>query len=71
MPAFATSPLDTIGSGDTYLSLLAINLVAGNNFHFANLTSALGSAFCVEQIGNKSIFELKKLEKYLGKILIK
>ena len=68
-PAFNNNPIDSLGSGDTYLALLSINLSAKNNIYFSNLVAALGSAYCVEQFGNKEVFDVEKLKKYLSRII--
>ncbi len=61
-PAFETSPLDTIGSGDTFFSLSSLLLSQNSDPDIALTFASLASGFSVRNLGHKRYYNFNDLE---------
>ena len=61
-PAFETSPLDTIGSGDTFFSLTSLLLSQNSDPDIALTFASMASGFSVRNLGHKRYYNFNDLE---------
>ena len=61
-PAFETSPLDTIGSGDTFFSLISLLLSQNSDPDIALTFASFASGFSVRNLGHKRYYNFNDLE---------
>ena len=68
-PAFDKYPVDTVGSGDTFFSL--ISLCLSNNIPplISLFFASLSAAYSVKNVGNKKIFTLDDLYKSVDSLI--
>ena len=68
-PAFASKVTDKVGTGDAMLAMLAISLYRKNDIKFSMLLSALGAAYNIQHMANKSsinrTYITRSLQSYL------
>ena len=68
-PAFNQKGIDTIGAGDTFLTLAALCLSKKLDPKLVLLFSSLAAAYSTNQLGNKLIFNYSILKKQINHIL--
>ena len=68
-PAFNQTNNDTVGSGDTFFGLCSLALAAKIDPQLSMFIASVGANFSIDQIGNKSIFNLNILKKFLNHVL--
>lgn len=61
-PAFEKNPLDTIGSGDTFFSLVSLLLSQKTDPDLALTIASLGAAFSVRSLGHKKYYNFYNLK---------
>jgi len=68
-PAFNQTSIDTIGAGDTFLTLSALCAGSKVDNRLTLLISSLAASFSTNQLGNISIFNYDILKKQINHIL--
>lgn len=69
IPAFATTSVDRIGAGDSYLSLSSLCLAKGWDPELAGFVGSVAAAMSVQMIGNQEAIKKIPLCKYITRIL--
>ncbi len=69
VPAFATTSIDRIGAGDSYLSLSALCLAKGYPLMLAGFIGSLAAAMRVQIIGNQEPIKKAPLCKFLTRLM--
>ena len=65
-PAFNLNTLDTMGAGDTFLSLIAICLKSKMDIDLSMLIASLGASHSTQKIGHSDILTLDHIERSLN-----
>ena len=68
-PAFNFRSIDSVGAGDTFLTLSALTLGSKLEDDLSMFISSLAASFSTNQVGNISIFNNEILKKQLSHIL--
>jgi bifunctional ADP-heptose synthase (sugar kinase/adenylyltransferase) len=68
-PAFNVRSIDSVGAGDTFLTLSALTLGSKLEDDLSMFISSLAASFSTNQVGNISIFNNEILKKQLSHIL--
>jgi cytidyltransferase-like protein len=69
IPAFATSSIDRIGAGDSYLSLSSLCLTKKYSPMLAGFIGSIAAAMSVQMIGNQEAIKKSSLCKFLVRLL--
>jgi sugar/nucleoside kinase (ribokinase family) len=69
VPAFATSSVDRIGAGDSYLSLSALSLAKGGSPMLASFIGSVAAAMSVQIIGNQEPIKKVPLCKFITRLM--
>lgn len=69
VPAFASSSIDRIGAGDSYLSLASLCLANKLEMNVASFIGSLASAMSVQMIGNSDAIKKASLCKFVSRLL--
>ncbi len=60
-PAFVKNPIDTIGSGDTFFSLVSMCLASKIHPQLSLLIATLAAGYSVKNLGNKKTYNIENL----------
>ena len=69
-PAFNKYPVDTVGSGDTFFSLISLCLSNDTPPLISLLIASLSAAHSVKNIGNRDIFSANDLNKSIDNLFL-
>ena len=69
LPAFATSSIDRIGAGDSYLALSALSMAKGMAPIVGSFLGSIAAAMSVQMIGNQEAIKKSQLCKYLIRLM--
>lgn len=69
IPAFASTSVDRIGAGDSYLSLSSLCLANGYSPLFAGFIGSVAAAMSVQMVGNQEPIRKVALCKFLTRLL--
>ena len=69
IPAFATSSVDRIGAGDSYLSLSALCLAKGFSPLLAGFIGSVAAAISVQIVGNQEPIKKVPLCKFITRLM--
>lgn len=69
IPAFATSSIDRIGAGDSFLSLSALCLAKGFSPVLAGFIGSVAAAISVQMIGNQEAIKKSSLCKFVTRLM--
>lgn len=69
IPALATTSVDRIGAGDSYLSLSSLCLAKGYPFILAGFIGSIAAAMSVQMIGNQEAIKKASLCKFLTRLM--
>jgi cytidyltransferase-like protein len=69
IPAFATSSVDRIGAGDSYLSLSSLCLAKGYSPMLAGFLGSIAAAMSVQVVGNQESIQKAPLCKFVTRLM--
>lgn len=64
-PAFNLKPIDTIGSGDTFFTIISLCLSANLKQDLSLFFASLAASYSVNSLGNERFYKIKMLEENL------
>ncbi len=67
-PAFNKNPIDTIGAGDTFFSIVSICLASKINAEISCLYGSFAASYSTNFLGNREYFNKYLLEKFVNHI---
>ena len=68
-PAFNQNPVDTIGSGDTFFSMLSLGISSKINPDLCVMLATMAAGFSVKNLGNQKVYNPDKLVRDLKYII--
>jgi rfaE bifunctional protein nucleotidyltransferase chain/domain len=69
VPAFASSTVDRVGAGDSFLALSSLCLAKKYSIKFASFIGSIASAMDVQIVGNKESIRKDALLKYITRLM--